>query len=652
MATGSTKSGRKARPSAAGSPRGVWAQAGEAATQPPAEVARAEEAISRRTWIVASLAIMFVAFLIRVVALELRPMHHDEGVNGHFLLALLRSGNYRYDPSNYHGPTLYYFTLPLAYAAQKAGALSTWVVRLVPLAFGLGTVWLALAFRRYVGTFGALAAAALMAVSPGLVFFSRYFIHEMMFVFFTVAAVAAAIKFYEAGAEREAEAGGGDDGGRQAGGPPGEAGGAAFGGGAVLAAALLAGFSLWLAYNPAQLKLGLAAVAVAFAATVALLWSYDGARSVYLVLGAISAALLFATKETAFISVGVVLIAWASAEIWLRIAALLWPRRAQEARPKKGRDRRAASDADAAGPQPLRVVERLGGWARAALLAAVSAGLFLFVNVLYFSSFFTNPKGVDDAIKAYKIWQKTGESGFHGYRWHKYLQWLVADWNTRQFGEEPLLVALAALGLLFALWRARRRFPLFAALWGFGLLAAYSLIKYKTPWLVLSMLPPFALAAGYALDVAYRRRGWRTPALALLGLALAVAAFQSYRVNFVHYDDDRYPYVYAHTKRQFLDLVAQIERVAERTPDKYNASLNVAADNQEYWPLPWYVRDFKRVGFIGRVTQTSDDMVIIKDKQIPELEAALGSRYRRVGEVYDLRPGVKLVLYARRDLVF
>ncbi|HEY9285313.1 MAG TPA: hypothetical protein VIP46_17810, partial [Pyrinomonadaceae bacterium] len=478
-----------------------------------------------------------------------------------------------------------------------------------------------------------------------------------------------------------------------------------------LAAAALAAGSLWLAYNPAQLKLGIAAVAFAFAATIALLWSYDGARSIYLVLGAISAALVFATKETAFISVGVILIAWASAEIALRLplltrlatiwavsacavmlvlwlfggSAFLFERlvvaaviaapitwgaavllklfggrdgRAQKA--KKGRDKRAARgaeaaggrDAEAAGPQPLRLVERFGGWARVALLAVVSAGLFVFVNVLYYSSFFTNPKGVGAAIEAYKIWKKTGESGFHGYRWHKYLQWLVADWNTWQVGEEPLLVALAGLGLLWALWRTRPRFPLFAALWGFGLLAAYSLIKYKTPWLVLSMLPPFALAAGYALDLIYRRRGWRYPAFAVLGLSVAVAAFQSYRVNFVHYDDDRYPYVYAHTKRQFLDLVAQIEQVAARTGDKYNASLNIAAENQEYWPLPWYVRDFKRVGYIGRVTQTSDDMVLIKDKQIPELEAALGSRYLRVGDVYDLRPGVKLVLYARRDLVF
>ncbi|MCA1616116.1 MAG: hypothetical protein LC800_18845, partial [Acidobacteria bacterium] len=273
--------------------------------------------------------------------------------------------------------------------------------------------------------------------------------------------------------------------------------------------------------------------------------------------------------------------------------------------------------------------------------------IFLFVNVVYYSSFFTNQKGVADSLEAFKIWSKTGESGFHGYKWHKYIAWLR--------DEETPLVALASLGALLSLWKTRRRFPLFAAQWGFGLLAAYSLIAYKTPWLVLSMLVPFALAGGYAVDRLYRGgAGGRAASLALLGGCLAVMLFQTYRVNFVHYDDDRYPYVYAHTRRSFHDLIAEAERVAARVGGaewKQQVSFNIAVENQEYWPLPWYLRDWKRIGYIGRITETSDDMVLIKDTQADELEALLGDRYRRVGGVYDLRPGVKLVLYARQEHV-
>jgi len=47
---------------------------------------------------------------LRLYDLTLKPLHHDEGVNGFFLLGLFREGVYCYNPANYHGPTLYYFS--------------------------------------------------------------------------------------------------------------------------------------------------------------------------------------------------------------------------------------------------------------------------------------------------------------------------------------------------------------------------------------------------------------------------------------------------------------------------------------------------------------------------------------------------------------
>ena len=44
---------------------------------------------------------------------------------------------------------------------------------------------------------------------------------------------------------------------------------------------------------------------------------------------------------------------------------------------------------------------------------------------------------------------------------------------------------------------------MFAALWSIGEIAAYSLIPYKTPWLMLNMTAPLALAAGYACEWAW-----------------------------------------------------------------------------------------------------------------------------------------------------
>ncbi|HEX8423004.1 MAG TPA: hypothetical protein VF634_06315, partial [Pyrinomonadaceae bacterium] len=500
---------------------------------------RAGGELSPRAWWIAYASVMLVAAFVRLFQLQLRPLHHDEGVNGFFLNNLMRTGLFNYDPSNYHGPTLYYFTLPFARLAEHFQLLDAWVVRFIPVVFGMATVRLALRLRRYLGTVGALAAAALLALSPGVVFFSRYYIHEMMFAFFTLAVVVAALRLYETGgAETPSDA--------QRWIEP-----------LIIGVALpaitqyavhIAQFVLNLSgifSGTANFAFSLPSYLVIFGlvALLPLLVVYEGARSIYVILGAVSAALLFATKETAFISLGVILIAWALTWAYAAIVrrqARLSGREPVNARARRKQGAKGSATATESDGDSRSLVERLGGWHRLGILSVAALGIFFSVNILFYSSFFTNPKGVGDSLKAFDIWTKTGKSAFHAKPVYMYVKWLLQE-------ESPLL-ALASLGALVAVWRVRRnRFALFAAMWGFGLLAAYSLINYKTPWLLLSMLVPFALTGGYAIDVIYKAN--RAAALAALGLALAVCAFQTYRINFVHYDDDTYIYVYAHTKR-------------------------------------------------------------------------------------------------------
>jgi hypothetical protein len=158
---------------------------------------------SLKFWRVACAAILIGSGLLRLLYLTEKPLHHDEGVNGLFMASLFRRGFYHYDPANYHGPTLYYFgwlTTTLNSVLYGKYGLSTLAIRLVPALFGIGIVWLMFYFRRFIGTVGALAAALLAAASPGFVFFSRYFIHEILFVFFTLALVAAVMRFRETAA--------------------------------------------------------------------------------------------------------------------------------------------------------------------------------------------------------------------------------------------------------------------------------------------------------------------------------------------------------------------------------------------------------------------------------------------------------------------
>jgi uncharacterized protein (TIGR03663 family) len=523
----------------------------------PTETAAYSE-LSDRQWRLLSAAIVLIAAGLRFYHLALVPLHHDEGVNGLFLTRLFRTGAYQYDPANYHGPTLYYLALVVttanAFLFGKAG-LSTVAIRCVPAIFGTATVWLTLTFRRYLGTNAALGAAAFVALSPGSVYVSRYFIHEVPFVFFTLALAAAALRYQET------------------------------------------------------------------------------SRPLYLWLASASAALLFATKETAIISVVVLVLACLCAVGYLALN-------------KKGGRKLAAggpknppghSEGNAAGDSESRPTSRIGVW-------VVAVAVFLGLYILFYSSFGSNYKGVYDSIATFRYWSKTGASDtLHDS--FTYLRWMGQ-------AELPALL-LGLLGFAIALGRASNRFALFAGFWALGMLAAYSLIPYKTPWLALNVSVPLAVVAGYGLAEAYaevrRIRGRRMQVflVALLGMALVISAYQAIDLSFFRYDDDSLPYVYAHTQRQFLDLVERLNQIAVSNPSGVQTNMTIAAVN--YWPLPWYLRDYPNVGYWGHVVSTREPVVIAEESQLAELQPILGDRYDRVGS-YNLRPGVVLVLFVRRHV--
>lgn len=134
---------------------------------------------------------------LRLPRLDERPLHTDESVHAYKFAALWDRGEYRYDPHEYHGPSLYYATLPLAWLSGAANSdqLHEATLRAVPLVFGLGLILLTALWADGLGRVGTLSAALLTAVSTGLVFFSRYYIHEMLLVFFTAVLGAAVWRY-------------------------------------------------------------------------------------------------------------------------------------------------------------------------------------------------------------------------------------------------------------------------------------------------------------------------------------------------------------------------------------------------------------------------------------------------------------------------
>jgi len=517
--------------------------------------------------VAAAASLLVVAGVLRLWDLPLAPFHNDEGVNGWFTSQLLHSGTWAYDPANYHGPTLFY----AAAASAILIGLGDLSMRLVPAVFGLATLGLVLLTGRWIGRAGALAAAALLAVSPGMVFFSRYAIHEMLLVFFTLAFVLAAARWWESG------------------------------------------------------------------------------RIGFLLAAAGTLAGMFTTKETAIITVVALGLAAVCVIVYERFAPRLL-RRPTRFAPAPGATTEGGSTIAPPGmPRPgagraprvdVDPLARFGGRDRLLLSLLAAAAVFAAVWVVLFSSLFTNfPAGVVDSVRSLTFWTQTsGATQVSGPL--TYVGWMAEE-------ELPILL-LGLAGSAWVVLEGRSRFALFVAAWATGLLLAYSLLGYKTPWLMLNWLLPYALVAGHALARAWagRRLLVRIGAAVVFVGALVLSGAQAIQLAFRDYDVDENAYVYVQTKRDVLDLVDWLGAEDERRGT--DGQLGIVLMTPDYWPLPWYLRGDTKAGFYGKVVDVAAPVQIVKEDQLEMLPAGFADRYDEVAR-YTLRPGVELVVFVARE---
>ncbi|MFV1966891.1 MAG: flippase activity-associated protein Agl23 [Pirellulaceae bacterium] len=141
------------------------------------------------------------ALLFRAVQLQRRPMHADEAVQAFIARDLWLNGKYVYDPNEYHGPTMPYASAALLHLGtpRKFSDTTEATFRRVPVWFGAGTILMLWLLSDALGKPGVLIAGLLTAISPAMVFYHRYYIHETMLVFFTLAAMASSWRYTRSG---------------------------------------------------------------------------------------------------------------------------------------------------------------------------------------------------------------------------------------------------------------------------------------------------------------------------------------------------------------------------------------------------------------------------------------------------------------------
>lgn len=506
------------------------------------------------------LVAVLLALVLRLPQLSRRPMHTDEAVHAEKLRLLLEQGRYDYDPEEYHGPTLNYFTLIPARlsGANQFTEVTERTLRIVPVFFGVLLVLLLLLLFRGLGPTTTILAAFLTAVSPAMVYYSRYYIQEMLLVCFTFGAIAC-------------------------------------------------GYHYWQTRH--------------------ILWA---------ILTGVFLGLMHATKETCIVAFGCMLLA---------LLLTLF----------------AAHRSFTAVFNTLRTLRLTHLIAMAAVALAVS-GLFC-------SSFLTNPRGSLDSFLTYKTYFDRAGASFHIHPWHYYLRMLL--WF--KFGDGPLwtealIVLLAVVGCIAAI-RGRRssghsvNLLRFIAFYTIAMTVVYSAVPYKTPWCVLGFLHGMILLAALGAVVLLRvvHRRVRTLVALVLICAFFHLSYQAYRGSYVFYADPRNPYVYAHTGTDIFNMVHRVEEIAAIHPADRKMPIHIICPGRDYWPFPWYLRNFQSVGYYESVTDNviSASVIIASASLEQELLNRLyllpppsqKQLYVPLFDTYmELRPTVELRGYLPKEL--
>ncbi len=157
--------------------------------------------------------VILLGAILRFWVLGDKPLHHDESLHAYYSLQLLQNIAhwgwcvnpppqgylcYTYTPL-LHGPFQFHFIALVYKISQLLGApdngVNTTSVRILAATLGSAIVALPYFLRDYLGKVGAWLACLLLAVSPSMVYFSRFAREDIYMAFFTLVMVVGVARY-------------------------------------------------------------------------------------------------------------------------------------------------------------------------------------------------------------------------------------------------------------------------------------------------------------------------------------------------------------------------------------------------------------------------------------------------------------------------
>lgn len=574
------------------------------------------------------LAIVAVALVMRLVDLGARAMHHDESLHALFSWYYAEGRGYAHDPLM-HGPLQFHV---IAGAFRLFGANEV-VARLPAALAGTALVASPLLLRRWLGGTGTVAAAALLALSPALLYFSRFARNDVPIALFTLLLVIAVWRYRQGG--------------------PAE--------GTASEAATGHGDRRWLLLAAGALALAFTSKESAYLTAAMLLLYLDGAVAWSLVPSRLAGG------RRVLAWAALLPVAWALVALWPLVASLRrrlelggWSRDADllvllgtltatqiaalaqlpvealTGELSEQRERALSVVAIAALFGGAAAVGVLWSWRTWLAGAAVFAAIYLPL----FSSLGSNPEGIYSGLwSSLDYWvaqqdvQRGGQPGF-------YYALLLPVY-------EPLALLV---GLAGGAWLVARGNPLarLLAWWFVVTFIGLSFAGEKMPWLTVHLALPLALLAALAADRALPlmaaaltrpstpARAWAGAGLgAALVLALGGLALRTgTAVSYGHPDTPVGPLIYTQTSPDVPALAREIEAHAKASGHGSELPLVIDTTASLSWPWAWYLRDFARVRYASseelRAQGVASDSVLIAASSTLAGAPELREPYERV----------------------
>ncbi|MEJ6571237.1 MAG: TIGR03663 family protein [Akkermansiaceae bacterium] len=277
------------------------------------------------------------------------------------------------------------------------------------------------------------------------------------------------------------------------------------------------------------------------------------------------------------------------------------------------------------------------------LAAGASAGW-------YYTDGLSNLSGAWDAVRTFFIYKTTAG---HDKAFTYYLEMLAVPTKGGIWWHETLIFILAAVALIRSYLPGKKdsrqenivRFLAFSAIFH---LLIYSIISYKTPWLMCLPWAHVCLLAGLSL------RGfnqWKLPVKITAVLLLAGVLFQQQRLSRFasgrFANDTRNPYAYTPTSKDAEAVQKWMKDLSKVvSPDELEP---IGVVGREYWPLPWYLREFQSIGYWPEPAPEISDCPVVF--AMPEYADEISEQLKNThtAQPRTLRANVPVMMYLRND---